>query len=282
MDIRNILCTMFVASLMATMSSCNDSNSVENIYERAEAAFTQGDYTLAQHIIDSIPEADPQAIHTIRLGMDLNRRIIIARNRQNIAYIDSILPEMKATLQELFTQFVEIYDPTYCSDTLYRHRSDRYAGIIDRSCLRIEFSAGGQMRVISTYCGTEPLQHTSIKVELPDGTYALSPTIAYDGMRNYRFVLPDGKYCESICYTGYELRPMIEAIATAGNRQIKISYAGNEPYSYIMTAEEQYTFEMCHNYLALRHTISRIERNRKQMQNTIDLLENQSKIVHTP
>ena len=246
----------------------------EALYLRAEAAFFQGDYITAQHLIDSISEVDSLAYPWIQRGITLNQHIILEHNIRNRAYIDSILPEMRKIARELKSEFSGTYDEA-TGDTLYRRRNDPHAGRNDISCLRMEFNSDGKAQVTSVYCGREPLQHVSLKVELPDGSYALSPTIPYGNEPNERTRLADGRYSEAVRYTGRGLRTIVETIATAGDRAIKISYAGQRPYSYYLSDDDRRTFEMSFNYLYIQHRIRQMEQNRALAEKTIQMLKRQ-------
>lgn len=266
-----------LAALLALLSfcGCRRHTKAETLYRRAEQAFGEGAYSAAQRLIDSIPEVDATAFTWIRRGTMLNQRIILEYNRRNLAYLDSILPEVQREERKMASEFVPIFDPESLSDTLYYHCADRYAGRTDTCCLRMEFTVDGRARVSSVYCGKKPLRHISAKAELPDGSYALTPTVPYDDARNYRFMRPDGRYSEVVCYTGHSLRPFVEIIATTGEKPIKISYAGEHPYSYYLSKENRRSFEKCYRYLYLKHRVRSLEQNKELAERTIELLSRQ-------
>lgn len=263
--------SLFYLLTLLLFMGCNASHrEAMELYTRAEQALSHKDYNRAQQLLDSIPIVAPQATSYIRRGIELNQRVILERNRDNIAYIDSILPEMRAQEQALRSAFIAIQNPEYHDDTIFIHRDADHT--VFRSHLRIEMTATGEVRLHSVYYGKEELNHTSAKIEHPDGTYALTPTIPYDSAQNHHFVLPDGTHCEMVCYRNYEIRPVIEALGSGGNKTIKISYAGDRPYSYILSESDREIFKTFYQYIFLHHTIDRIERNREYLQRSVDLI----------
>ena len=97
--------------------------------------------------------------------------------------------------------------------------------------MRIQVTEKGEMQLLSVYCGAYPLQHESIKVSLPDGTYAMTTAVPYDGASNYRYYI-DGRNIETITYSESKMRRVADFIVAAENRPDSVSYEGKKPFSF--------------------------------------------------
>ena len=265
------ICTIFCL----TLSACNRHPKAEALYLRAEEAFGTGEYHTAQRIIDSIPESDTLAFEWIRKGIILNQRITLEQNRRNLSFIDSLLPLLYSTREELLPQFRYIQNSDYQDEGRYVYRHDQNARKAHHSCLRVQITPDYEAEIISVYCGRKPLRHISAKIELPDGTYALTPTTPYDGAQNYRFTFQDGRHCELVCYSGRELRPVFETIFSAGQQPIKISYEGDFPDTYTLSPNDRKAFNACFRLISIQKRISNLENEKKRAEKTVELLTRQ-------
>ncbi len=261
--------------LLLLLSSCHRHARAEALYLRAEEAFIAGQYHTAQSIIDSIPLCDSLAFKWIRKSIVLNQRITLEQNRRNLSSIDSLLPDLYSARDKLLPEFVYHKVDNQTSDGYYTYRYDHNAGKADHSCLRVQITDNFDAEIISVYCGKRPLNHVSAKAELPDGTYALTPTTPYDGALNYRFTYQNGNHCELVRYIGHELRPIFEIVVTSPDQSIKISYEGEFPYSYTLSSNDRKAFERCFDLISLQKRIAKLEREKKIAEKTIELLQRQ-------
>lgn len=262
-------------ALALQLTSCHRHTRAEDLYQRAEEAFVAGQYHTAQSIIDSIPLCDSLAFEWIRKSIVLNQRITLEQNRHNLASIDSLLPTLYARRDTLLPQFIYHKVDNQTSDGYYTYRLDRNAGKADHSCLRVQITDDFEAEIISVYCGKRPLNHVSAKAELPDGTYALTPTTPYDGALNYRFTFQNGNHCELVRYIGHELRSVFEIIVASPQQPIKISYEGEFPYSYTLSDNDRKAIEQCFKFISLQRHIDRLEQEKEIARKTIELLQRQ-------
>lgn len=264
-----------IAILALSLTACNRHPQAKAFYLKAEEAFFAGEYQAAQRLIDSIPESDSLAFDWIRKGITLNQRITLEQNRRNLHFIDSLLPLLQESRKEMMPQFRFIKNGNDPDEGRYVYLHDSHAGSAHTTCLRIQLTPSFEAEIISVYCGKAPLHHVAAKIELPDGTYALTPTTPYDGALNYRFTYQNGNHCELVCYRGHELRPVIETIISAKEKPIKVSYEGEFPYSYTLSENDRKAFEQCFRLSSLERRIVNLEREKKIARKTVDLLSRQ-------
>lgn len=243
-------------------------------YQKAEELYRQGDYARAKVAIDSIAKIDPRAFDEIRAGMQLMRRVDLSINERNLAYVDSLLPIRQAFQKDLLSKFKLEKDEKYQEEGNYVFKKDRNAGSVNRSCLRIQVTEDGQMQLMSVYFGTTKLNHESVKVELPDGTFALTSVIPYDGANNYRFVNA-GNTTEVVTYKGKQMRSVADLVYNSNGAKIKVSYEGKRPFSFIMDNNTREAISASYELALVMSEIKQLQREKAIATKTIEILKKQ-------
>ncbi len=243
-------------------------------YKKAEELYHQGDYAQAKVAIDSIEIIDPRAFDEIRAGMQLMRRVELSINERNLAYVDSLLPIRQASQKDLLSEFRLQKDEEYQEEGHYVYKKDRNAGSVNRSCLRIQVTEDGQMQLMSVYSGATKLDHESVKVELPDGTFALTSVIPYDGANNYRFVNA-GVTTEVVTYKGKEMRSVADLIYNSNGAKIKVSYEGKRPYSFVLDNSTRNAISASYELSMVMFDIKQLQREKAIATKTIEILKKQ-------
>ena len=243
-------------------------------YQKAEELYRQGDYARAKVAIDSIAKIDPRAFDEIRAGMQLMRRVDLSINERNLAYVDSLLPIRQAFQKDLLSKFKLQKDEKYQEEGNYVFKKDRNAGSVNRSCLRIQVTEDGQMQLMSVYSGSTKLNHESVKVELPDGTFALTSVIPYDGANNYRFVNA-GNTTEVVTYKGKQMRSVADLVYNSNGAKIKVSYEGKRPFSFIMDNNTREAISASYELALVMSEIKQLQREKAIATKTIEILKKQ-------
>lgn len=264
-----------VAGLLFFFGACSKkSNRAAEQYQKAEELYRQGDYARAKTAIDSISAIDPRAFDEIRAGMQLMRRVNLSINERNLAYVDSLLPIRLAFQQELLSKFTLQKDEKYQEEGNYIYKKDRNAGSVNRSCLRIQVTEEGQMQLMSVYFGASKLDHESVKVELPDGTFALTSVIPYDGANNYRFVNA-GNTTEVVTYKGKQMMSVADLVYNSKGAKIKVSYEGKRPFSFIMDNNTREAIGASYELALVMAEIKQLQREKAIAGKTIEILKRQ-------
>ena len=243
-------------------------------YQKAEELYRQGDYARAKVAIDSIAKIDPRAFDEIRAGMQLMRRVDLSINERNLAYVDSLLPIRQAFQKDLLSKFKLQKDEKYQEEGNYVFKKDRNAGSVNRSCLRIQVTEDGQMQLMSVYSGATKLNHESVKVELPDGTFALTSVIPYDGANNYRFVNA-GNTTEVVTYKGKQMRSVADLVYNSNGAKIKVSYEGKRPFSFIMDNNTREAISASYELALVMSEIKQLQREKAIATKTIEIVKKQ-------
>lgn len=222
---------MIVAVVFFATSCSGGNKEAREAYMKAKALYEAGDYDNAKLMIDSIKILGPKAFDEIRAGIQLTRVIELAINKEILKRVDSIMPIYREEQERLLGEFDFIKDEEYQTEGLLVYKNNPNKLSQEKSCLRIQVTEKGEMQLLSVYCGAYPLQHESIKVSLPDGTYAMTTAVPYDGASNYRYYI-DGRNIETITYSEPKMRRVADFIVAAENRPVTVSYEGKKPFSF--------------------------------------------------
>lgn len=228
----NRILHFFIAVVAVVSVSCSGSNKdARNAYVKARTLYEAGRYDEAKVMIDSIKILGPKAFDEIRAGLQLSRMVELAINKEILKRVDSIMPIYRMEQDRLLGEFDFIRDEEYQTEGLLVYKNNPNKLSQEKSCLRIQVTEKGEMQLLSVYCGAYPLQHESVKVSLPDGTYAMTTAVPYDGASNYRYYI-DGKNIETVTYSETKMRPVADFIVAAGDRAVTVSYEGKRPFSF--------------------------------------------------
>lgn len=228
---NRILYFLIVAVVFFATSCSGGNKEAREAYMKAKTLYEAGDYDNAKLMIDSIKILGPKAFDEIRAGIQLTRVIELAINKEILKRVDSIMPIYREEQERLLGEFDFIKDEEYQTEGLLVYKNNPNKLSQEKSCLRIQVTEKGEMQLLSVYCGAYPLQHESIKVSLPDGTYAMTTAVPYDGASNYRYYI-DGRNIETITYSEPKMRRVADFIVAAENRPVTVSYEGKKPFSF--------------------------------------------------
>ena len=94
------------------------------------------------------------------------------------------------------------------------------------------------MYLASVYYGASPINHTAIKLSIPNGLFAETASIPYDGGVNYRFK-DEGFTTEVVTYKGEAGLDAINLIYNNPKERIKVEYQGGKPYTIYMAQADK-------------------------------------------
>ena len=133
---------------------------------------------------------------------------------------------------------------TFEKDTLYEEignyiwRQQTIERNVQRCYVRCGVNENGEMYLASVYFGGKPIDHTSIKVSTPDGLFAETASIPYDGGVNYHFK-DMGNTTEVVTYKAEKGQDAIKFIYDNADKRIKIEYQGGKPYVIYMAEADK-------------------------------------------
>ncbi|WP_278623541.1 hypothetical protein [Parabacteroides gordonii] len=229
-----------IALAAITLAACNQTekeaqarlNNARSMYERNE-------FFAAKSEIDSIRALYPKEYKVLKEGLTLMRQIELKETERTIAFCDSLLPIKIEEAEALKKGFNFEKDSVYEEIGNYIWKQQTIERNVQRCYIRSGVNEKGEIYLASVFYGGAPINHTGIKVSTPDGQFAETATIAYDGGVNYRFK-DLGKTTEVVTYKGEKGLDAAKFISTNVKERIKAEYTGGKPYTiYIADGDKK-------------------------------------------
>lgn len=235
-----------VAALALTGCNGNEKKAQARL-DNARNRFERNEFFAAKSEIDSIRLLYPKEFKVIREGLTLMRQVEQKEAQRNLAFCDSLIPIKQQELEELKKVFNFEKDSAYNEIGNYVSKQQTIERNIQRCYIRSGVNEKGEMYLASVYFGGKPINHTGIKLSTPDGLFAETPAIPYDGGLNYHFK-DLGNTTEVVTYQGEKCEDAVKFIHANKGGRIKVEYTGGKPYVlYIADADKKAiasTFEL--------------------------------------
>lgn len=265
---------LYALCLAAGLVACSQKdNGAAQQYGKAELLYEQGQYTRSKEAIDSIGILYPKAFDEIKRGMQLMRKINLKEYGRNLAYADSMLQVGRAEVERLRADFYLEKDAQYQEEGNYIYKTEKNSPVVNRSYVRAQVSEQGEMMISSVYFGAAGLKHQSMRVEAPDGTYALTAVIPYDGARNYSFT-NNGNTTEIVTYKGSQMMAVANLIYNTPGK-IKVSYEGKKPYSFYLDERSRRMINASYELAAALQGVKDFTREQAIASKTVEVLRRQ-------
>ncbi|MCD8137010.1 MAG: hypothetical protein LUH01_14135 [Parabacteroides gordonii] len=234
---KSAICIAFAA---ITLAACNQTekeaqarlNNARSMYERNE-------FFAAKSEIDSLRALYPKEYKVLKEGLALMRQVELKEAERTIAFCDSLLPIKIEEAEALKKGFNFEKDSVYEEIGNYIWKQQTIERNVQRCYIRSGVNEKGEIYLASVFYGGAPINHTGIKVSTPDGQFAETASIAYDGGVNYRFK-DLGKTTEVVTYKGEKGLDAAKFISTNVKERIKAEYTGGKPYTiYIADGDKK-------------------------------------------
>ena len=93
---------LLIVPMALALSACqNGEKQAGQLFQRAEAAYAAGEYSLAKLQIDSIRTLYPKAFEVRKAGIKLMQQIDLAEQTKTLAYLDSMMTVKQAALDSI-------------------------------------------------------------------------------------------------------------------------------------------------------------------------------------
>lgn len=264
---------LVAATLVLICSGCSDNlEKAEARYNTAEQLYNQQAFSSAKIELDSIQILYPKAFDVIRSGKQLMRKIELKENERTLAFTDSMLTVRLAEVEPLKKGFMLEKDTVYREIGNYVPRKQKLENNVERTYLRSQVDEDGVMQLISVYFGKSPIGHDAIRVELKDGTFAVTEKIAYDGGNNYRFT-DNGNTSEVVTYKGGKDNGVVAFISNYKGERIKVTLQGKRPYVFYLDDQTKKALADTYNLAAVLSDITHLKKNKVLTEKAIEGLK---------
>ena len=226
---------LLLVPMALALSACqNGEKQAGQLFQRAEAAYAAGEYSLAKLQIDSIRTLYPKAFEVRKAGIKLMQQIDLAEQTKTLAYLDSMMTVKQAELDSIKGNFVLEKDTAYQEIGNYFYPSQVVEKNIGRSFLRAQVNELGEMSLTSIYCAGGNIHHTAVKVSANDDTFAETPasTDSYE-------TTDLGRAIEKADYkVGNDGGVAAYIAANKDKKSLKLEFIGDRNYKTTMYAND--------------------------------------------
>ena len=260
---------ILLACLCCTLFSCeNVEKKAGEKLQTAREAFERGDFSEAKMQIDSIKILYPKAFETRREGISLIQQVELKEQEKTLVYLDSLLQKKQSELDAIKGKFTLEKDTEYQKIGNYLHPSQVIEKNLHRSYLRFQVNETGQMSMTSIYCGPSNIHHISVKVIAPDGSFAETPA-SKDSYETTDL----GEKIEKADYKIGEDGNVIGFLYLNKDKNIKVNYQGERPYSTTMTPADRQAVASIYELAQLLSSITEIKKEMEEANLKIEFVK---------
>lgn len=260
---------ILLACLCCTLFSCEDvEKKAGEKLQAAREAFELGNYNEAKILIDSIKMLYPKAFETRRAGIALMQEVELKEQEKSLVYLDSMLQAKQKDFDAIKGKYTFEKDAEYQNIGNYLHPSQVIEKNLHRSFLRFQVDENGVMSMTSIYCGAHNIHHVAVKVTAPDGSFAETPA-AKDSYETTDL----GEKIEKADFKLGEDGNVMGFLYLNKDKNIKVNYQGERPYSITMTAADRQALASIYELAQLLSSMTEIKKNMEEANLKIEFVK---------
>ena len=260
---------ILLACLCCTLFSCEDvEKKAGEKLQAAREAFELGNYNEAKILIDSIKMLYPKAFETRRAGIGLMQEVELKEQEKSLVYLDSMLQAKQKDFDAIKGKYTFEKDAEYQNIGNYLHPSQVIEKNLHRSFLRFQVDENGVMSMTSIYCGPSNIHHVGVKVVAPDGSFAETPA-SKDSYETTDL----GEKIEKADFKMGEDGNVIGFLYLNKDKNIKVNYQGERPYSITMTAADRQALASVYELAQLLSSMTEIKKNMEEANLKIEFVK---------
>lgn len=258
---------ILLACLCCTLFSCEDvEKKAGEKLQAAREAFELGNYNEAKILIDSIKMLYPKAFETRRAGIGLMQEVELKEQEKSLVYLDSMLQAKQKDFDAIKGKYTFEKDAEY--QNIGIHPSQVIEKNLHRSFLRFQVDENGVMSMTSIYCGAHNIHHVAVKVTAPDGSFAETPA-AKDSYETTDL----GEKIEKADFKLGEDGNVMGFLYLNKDKNIKVNYQGERPYSITMTAADRQALASVYELAQLLSSMTEIKKNMEEANLKIEFVK---------
>ena len=260
---------ILLACLCCTLFSCEDvEKKAGEKLQAAREAFELGNYNEAKILIDSIKMLYPKAFETRRAGIGLMQEVELKEQEKSLVYLDSMLQAKQKDFDAIKGKYTFEKDAEYQNIGNYLHPSQVIEKNLHRSFLRFQVDENGVMSMTSIYCGAHNIHHVAVKATAPDGSFA-ETLAAKDSYETTDL----GEKIEKADFKLGEDGNVMGFLYLNKDKNIKVNYQGERPYSITMTAADRQALASIYELAQLLSSMTEIKKNMEEANLKIEFVK---------
>lgn len=281
--IGRLLLTTLQLSITAFLLSCSSVSEVkpDDYLVHAKELIKKQQYQLAKLYVDSVRIKFPKEYVKIREGLSVMREINYAEQNRTLAFCDSMLEVRQSELPAAKSNFTFEKNMDYETIGHYVYKSQVQENNLGRTFLQTKVDEKGNLVLTSYYCGNRKINHVRVHVTAPDGTYAETLTVPYDGALNYRYNDGDTRY-ENVCFNRKKENGVINFILLHEQQSVTVTLNGGSPKTYTLSKGDKQAMQAASNLSVILSDITKLLDEMRLAQAKLDYIyRKQNKISET-
>ena len=192
----------------------------------------------------------------------------LKEQEKSLVYLDSMLQAKQKDFDAIKGKYTFEKDAEYQNIGNYLHPSQVIEKNLHRSFLRFQVDENGVMSMTSIYCGAHNIHHVAVKVTAPDGSFAETPA-AKDSYETTDL----GEKIEKADFKLGEDGNVMGFLYLNKDKNIKVNYQGERPYSITMTAADRQALASVYELAQLLSSMTEIKKNMEEANLKIEFVK---------
>ncbi|MDR2764206.1 MAG: hypothetical protein LBB90_04165 [Tannerella sp.] len=263
----------FCLFCILALTACSKTEEARKQLQQARLLYENKQFSAAKNAIDSLRMWYPRELEVLKEALVLMRQAERGESERNIAFCDSLMPVRMEEAGKLKKGFVFEKDSVYEETGNYVWKQQIIERNVERSYVRCGVDEKGEIYLASVYFGKRPINHTGLKLSLPDGTYAETASIPYDGGLNYRFK-DEGNITEVVtCKDENSLSAIHFVCASAEKARIKVEYTGGTTFSLYLSENDRKAIRATYDLAVVLKDIEFMRREKEKSMKKIRYID---------
>lgn len=194
--------------------------------DAAIEAFKEGNYSQAKIEIDSIKILYPKAFKARREGIGLMQEVELKEQEVSLNYLDSLEAIKRYELDSIKGQYTFEKNEEYQDIGNYFWPTQTVERNIHRTFLRFQVNERGVFTMTSFFCENYAINHHTIKITAPDGSFAETP-MSQDTYQTTNL----GTKIEQADFKKGEDGGVLDFIYLNADKTLRVAYIGDKTFN---------------------------------------------------
>lgn len=264
--------TSFVAILIVQLifASCNsreqEKKQADERLEKIRQLITENKLNEAKSQIDSIHALFPRLVSKRKMAVALKDTIILRESHRTLNYCEKVLPELKASYEQLEKNFILQKNEKYEETGKYVYKTQLAEQNTGRNYLKYEVDENGDVYLTSVYSGTK-INQNAVRVEAAGMSIQTDSETKNTGVLN---AFSDGeRYYEELTFKNEAENGIASFIAKNKLLTLKVTLTGSKQQSYILNAKDKEAISTAYLFAMARKTLKNTEKDMRIAQQRI-------------
>jgi hypothetical protein len=264
---------IYFLTVCSVISACNNGRKEASAtLERAKTLYEKAEYSAAQKAVNELKARYPKEVELLKEALHLMRQIELKEQEKNRSFCDDWLIIKRIAADSTKQFFVFEKDPRF--DTTGRYIEKKAAASSASWRIQTGIYENGDIYLKSVYRGKTPVRHNHLKVSTPEGEYAQTEAIPFDGGLNYSFVDDNtGLAHEIVTYQKGRDNGLIGFIYNYSTQKLTAQYMGGQAYSFVLTPAEIESLVKTVEFSAILQDIRKLQEEKAKAEERINYLQ---------